>query len=580
MGYNQRLTSLLVMVLVAIILLASTPTSVSEIDYSAGINPPEVYFSISDQSVMHTYGDKFSIGLIVQGCSADCIILANLYSVSYNTSWESNTKTVYTWKEGAANGRNNLFFSIDLTNAPEGNQQITVTTDGGGQNYGGGPYIGPFYKTSKHTLNFTIDKTSSSPISTSAFWNTQTIDTRGASGGAAQDNLPVAIDSNNITHVAYSAFAVGSIINPIVMYASWTGKGWATQAVDEGWVQSFCLDTNNNPHITYVGWSGLSYASWTGADWAVQTIDKKTNLYGAIALDTLGTPHVAFSNGKWVKYASLTPIGWSTQTIDTWSADYDVPAKICLKINKADTVYILYGYQSSYYDASSGGNHSTQAIKVASYNGQNWNIQLLNLPQPINGYGNMVLDSHGYPHFICAQADSTSGNLYNRNLLYVNSNGNSWNIQTVANKVHLTMKNPLVNWLNIGSLALDKSDTPYVTYRTEEDALICAKFVDNNWSTQKIDIAGSAEPGNIVIDQNSGILITYLGPTNVKTGHGGMISIVNVTMVTLTDSDIVHKTPEFATSVTAVTAVVIAIIIAAVLLISRYYTKKGCLEVK
>lgn len=109
--------------------------------------------------------------------------------------------------------------------------------------------------------------------------------------------------------------------------------------------------------------------------------------------------------------------------------------------------------------------------------------------------------------------------------------------------MHLTINNPHVNWLNFGSLALDKSDTPHVTYRTEEDALIYAKNVGDSRSTQKIAVTGSATPGTILVDQNSVVHIVYLGPTNVKTGYGGMIYIVNVTIVTLTDSTVNHERP-------------------------------------
>ena len=186
-------------------------------------------------------------------------LLVSLYSVSYKASWQNEPVQVYSWSIGNPeslsdhdpNPQGTFFYSLDLKHVPVGPQQIEVTAVGGGYGFGGGSNnYNQFTANVSSTLYFTI---SSPPIppasSTTLGWNVQTVDENAAGSG----NSPIAVDSHNITHIAYADY--NDIDSPytavLVKYATWNGVSWSTQAIAEGTVDSLVLDANGNPHILF-----------------------------------------------------------------------------------------------------------------------------------------------------------------------------------------------------------------------------------------------------------------------------------------------------------------------------------------
>jgi hypothetical protein len=91
----------------------------------------------------------------------------SIYYVMYQESWEVQPKQIYSWSindpaslgDDDANPKSQFTYSIDLSNAPEGAQQVEVTTTGGGYLSDSASYF-TFEQTTSSTLAFSINSNS------------------------------------------------------------------------------------------------------------------------------------------------------------------------------------------------------------------------------------------------------------------------------------------------------------------------------------------------------------------------------------------------------------------------------------
>ena len=339
---------------------------------------------------------------------------------------------------------------------------------------------------------------------TESEWHVQTVDTNGTS---LARGCHIAIDSNNKPHIVYTGYDPPHQEDN-VRYASWNGSDWNIQTIPYATTFSFALDANNSPHILYWAGGKLLYASMVGSNWSIQTVDETFGLgFGSLVLDSTGTPHIAYTDGKAVKYASWTGTNWATKTVVTSS---EILLRLSLALDKNNTPYIMYAQPTSYKDIITGSNRNSIAIKFAIYENSVWNIQSPLASSNLNYYGNMVLDSKGYPHFIVAQNHFLNDSFtFVSNLIFVSWNGSAWNMQTVASNINLSSASE--NYL--GSLALDSHDYPNIVYLTSAPKpLMYAFWTGNFWDIQTIDTNISAtEPGNLAIDANGNPHISYIG---------------------------------------------------------------------
>jgi hypothetical protein len=254
------------------------------------------------------------------------------------------------------------------------------------------------------------------------------------------------------------------------MYATWDGSSWNTLTVANGDAFSLALDANGSSHILYRSGAALMYAyAWrTNTVWAIQTVDRTfRNGFGVIALDSRGNPHVAYTDGTTVKYASLTGSTWNIQTVDTYVAG-GISEQLSLAIDQNNTPYIMYSIPSSNEDKSTGINYSSVIVKLAVGNNSGWSIENVSLPPPVGAFGNMVLDSTGYPHFTCTQSHFLSAKDMTlvSNLLYVSWNGSVWKTQTIVSK----------DQVGPGYLALDSLDSPHIVYIRSSSEMMYASW--------------------------------------------------------------------------------------------------------
>ena len=244
----------------------------------------------------------------------------------------------------------------------------------------------------------------------------------------------------------------------------------------------------------------------------------------------------------------------------------------------------MYGYQSTYTDATTRTNRTTETIEIAVGNSSGWSFQTPTLPLPISGYGNMILDSQGYPHFICSQDTLPYTYPTVRNLIYVSWDGTAWNTQTVASNVQVQIYGPDTNWANIGFLAFDSHDNPHITYTTSNGEAMYASLTGKAWSIHEVGTNSSAiSPGFLAVDSSGNPHIIYYGPVNTYTGYGSMIFISNITYATATEpistspttagNNAVQNTFELPL-IFVTTAIVVAIVLALLIYVKHKKTQQ------
>jgi hypothetical protein len=332
------------------------------------------------------------------------------------------------------------------------------------------------------------------PVRAAFSWNIQTVDEDACSSGYGTA-CPITIDPKNITHIAYTS--VGDPWRAV--YASWNGSSWDKQTLaEDSFVQCLALDANDNPHILYFNRQSdhFEYASWTGTSWSVQNTGIHGNSF-ALALDSSGSPHITYTEDGKVKYVTFTGKTWDIQTLDSVT---EILMSISIAVDSNNKTYILYS-PSSYPDFNLTVGIRAINVKVATYLNSSWNIQAVPLLPPTGYIGNIVVDSKGYPHFICTQHHyvSSEDKTTVSTILYASWNGIAWETQIVVSDIILN---------SIGQLILDLKDNPHFNYvipaEDGKTKLMYASWTGEAWDIQTIDsnspITG---PCYLALDANS-----------------------------------------------------------------------------
>ena len=330
-------------------------------------------------------------------------------------------------------------------------------------------------------------------------WSIQTLDKNTDGSGF------IALDSKGNPRILYGSYENGNYHNPEdLVFASWTGSTWNQQTVTKNvFVLDFKLDASGSPHMIYrTDTMDIRYASWTqGSALTSFPLADTVGTPNSLALDSSGNPHVACTaNGHTVplvlNYAVWTGSEWNTQTVDKPSQTID--DRVYLALDSEGNPHILYGYDIHQND--------TTAIKYATLTGSGWSIQTVMTNIPFQAYGNMVLDSNGFPHFTYWTAEPTNKPI-NGILNYASWNGTAWSMQIVASNVDFG--------LGSAYLALDSHNNPHIDYLDETPdsstgKLIYTEWTGTTWSSQTID-SSAYYPGPIVIDSNGKPHVTYGG---------------------------------------------------------------------
>jgi hypothetical protein len=317
-------------------------------------------------------------------------------------------------------------------------------------------------------------------------WSIQTIDKNSAVGGI------VALDSNNNPHIAYDGFSGNTVY---VRYANLTSSGWNIQTVASNLaVRDLKIGADNEPYILCqrIGVGGLLLASWSAstATWSIHTVDAKgstSSFGGLLALDSAGNPHVAYVAGNGdVKYASWTGSGWDIQTVATEKFVNNV----YLALDSNNNPHILYGGESA-----KGGNNVGTEVKYAYYDGSNWSIQTVMSNLTTGVFGNLAVDSYGNPHFTYCNDGK---------IIYASWTGSDWVNQTVAS----------ISYSEPAYLVLDANNYPHIDYYYSltggfTGALMYAEWTGKTWNIQTVDPDNATASGSLILDSNGNPYIAY-----------------------------------------------------------------------
>ena len=159
-------------------------------------------------------------------------------------------------------------------------------------------YIMYAYDSTYHDYNTGFDYRSQTiriAKSDDSGWNIQNVSLPSPIGSLGN----IVIDSKNIPHFTFSHFNFVSAEDKrwkdTLLYASWNGHAWTTQAitteVDEGMTSDIALDLHDNPHI--ITSSGI-YATLTGKTWDIQNAGFSTNKPCSMTFDSNGNPHISY----------------------------------------------------------------------------------------------------------------------------------------------------------------------------------------------------------------------------------------------------------------------------------------------
>jgi hypothetical protein len=325
-----------------------------------------------------------------------------------------------------------------------------------------------------------------SPVWAQVSWDIQTVS---EDASALDSYCGIDVDSNGSPHITYTG-------TPKLGYASWNRAKWNTQKINWGSVYNLVLDADDNPHITF---GKLNYGTWNGTQWNFQTITTNYTLYASLTLDSTGQPHVAYISGKTIYYGYLNGSKWAIQAVTT---DNNLPAFskfLSLKLDSNDTPYIMYFIQ--YFSES--------PLKLAILKNSSWSIEPILESGNLVSFGNMVLDSNDFPHFIASArryyGDQTS---FLRDFLYIRWNGTDWDAQTVARNVTV---------IDTGFLTLGPYDYPHIIFAG--DGLTYAHWTGVEWKSYRIDDYGFFGPYyNFVVDSKGNPHICYISGSS---SHGG-----------------------------------------------------------
>ncbi|MFN0152684.1 MAG: FlgD immunoglobulin-like domain containing protein [bacterium] len=194
----------------------------------------------------------------------------------------------------------------------------------------------------------------------------------------------------------------------------------ANSSTNTGQFNSIALDSQGNPHVSYLELisANLRYATKQGGAWVVEVADGSPNSVGwhsAIAVDATDEPHIAYQDQTTIdlKYATRASGAWTTETVDGGPAPASVGEYVSIALDAQGDPHI------SYVDLYNGN------LKYATKSGGAWTIETADAtPWNVGYWNDIALDSNGNPHI--SHHDLAMGNLK-----YARRVGGAWINETV-----------------------------------------------------------------------------------------------------------------------------------------------------
>jgi hypothetical protein len=225
-------------------------------------------------------------------------------------------------------------------------------------------------------------------------WNHQTV------GSGEYGWFPsLSIDQYDRPHIAYLGYAAG-VGSQTPKYALWDGNQWMFSVIDKVFTSggiSLALDVNSIPHVSYQTGGALRHAVYTSTKWITQTVDSiaigggGVGIYSSMAIDAAGNPKISYGQyGTNISPPYPAHLKYAQRQGGVWQ--YELPDKATgagffssLKLDSQDHPYI------GYYDSD------LRSLKVAHWDGINWNVTVVDSPVSMEGYTSLAIGADNLP---------------------------------------------------------------------------------------------------------------------------------------------------------------------------------------
>lgn len=275
---------------------------------------------------------------------------------------------------------------------------------------------------------------------------------------------------------------------------------WSIEVLDgggsdaTGWHTSIAVDSDRNPHISYLYLTGadLMYAEKTSGQWKTESLDTagEVGWYTSIAVDASGNSHMSYvdhKNGD-LKYAkkTLAPPFLITETVDQpynvwWTS---------IAVDKTGGPHIAY--------VSIPSLGADPILKYAVRSGATWSKEGIFSSKDIGLDVSLALDSNDAPHIAFASAPGTLSHTFKESGV--------WITETAVQVILLDVQH---------SLAIDSQDNLHLSYVDRSVGVKYAVRRGGVWTNETV--AGPAERGtsnDIAVDSLSSPHVCYFNRSN------------------------------------------------------------------
>ena len=228
-------------------------------------------------------------------------------------------------------------------------------------------------------------------------WHVETVDAAGNVGMSPA----LALNRAGRPCIVYCEYTTGECRN--LKYAWHDGANWHIESipsvgcVDLRYIPSLCLDDADRPHIAYYteNPTALNHAWYDGSDWHVEQVAEATDggVWGwpSLALDSSNRPHIAYRNADTgeLEYVQFDGTSWRRTRVDRSAYPGQYPS---MALDDADHPHIVYYNGPPSYIAGDGD------LMYASYDGDNWSIEVVRSIGDVGRYPSLALDDEGRPN--------------------------------------------------------------------------------------------------------------------------------------------------------------------------------------
>ncbi len=243
--------------------------------------------------------------------------------------------------------------------------------------------------------------------------------------------------------------------------------------------------------------------------------------YASIDIDPLGEQYISYQSSNYPYEHSLmnaerkstiisvhgwpdNPPIWSSKLCDHCSekvvdfSSIDIGEYSSIAVDSSGFSHI------SYYDRANGD------LKYAKWDGEKWNVEIVDSEKNVGQYTSIALDSSGYPHI--SYYSGTKGSLK-----YAKWDGRKWDVEIIesGNKEKPNLEHVFKKYQrkDIGlhtSIVLDSSGLPHISYydRIEGD-LKYTKLDGKKWVVETVDSEGD-------IGMYTSIAVDYFGNPHIS----------------------------------------------------------------